>query len=40
MQIQTKNGMVSCAVLSSLMISTIAFYCGMEAAAQIGGEGV
>lgn len=39
MQIQAKNGLVCCAVLAALMISTIAFYCGIEAAAQIGGEG-
>lgn len=39
MQIQAKNDIVCCAVLAVLMISTIAFYYGIEAAAQIGGEG-
>lgn len=39
MQIQAKNGLVCCAILAALMISTIAFYCGIDAAVQIGGEG-
>ena len=38
MQIQAKNGIVCCAVLAVLMIITFAFYCGIEAAVQIGWE--